>query len=114
MGEVRIVALEASLDIGGLHDPGSMADAVFLELSGDETAAPWPHDSWVELGREPTGFVTLVAGEEGEIDGLLSRVEEALRRDDRWKVLSIRRRPVRPAESEFAMVLTEIYRARGR
>jgi hypothetical protein len=116
MAEVRVQALEAQLDIGGLFDPGSMAHAVYLELGGDEagTAAPWPHDSWVELSAEPTGFVTLVAAEDDEMDGLLTRVEATLREDDRWTVLSTRRRPVKPVESEFAMFLTEMYRARIR
>ena len=36
MSEVRIQALEAKLDIGGLMDPGSMAEAVSQELDGDE------------------------------------------------------------------------------
>lgn len=116
MAEVRVQALEAKLDIRGLFDPGSMAHAVYLELGGDEagTVDPWPHDSWVELSAEPTGFVTLVAAEDDEMDGMLTRVEETLRRDDRWTVLSIRRRPVDPHESEFAMLLTERYRARVR
>ncbi len=116
MAEVRVQALEAQLDIGGLRAPGSMAEAVALELDGDEagTVPPWPHDSWVELNAEPTGFVTLVAAEDDEMDGLLARVEAALRRDDRWRVLSIRRRSVKPHESEFAMFLTKIYRERIR
>jgi hypothetical protein len=116
MAEVRVQALEAQLDIDSFMDPGSMAQAVSLELGDDEagTVAPWPHDSWVELSAEPTGFVTLVAAEDDEMDGLLTRVEAALQRDDRWTVLSIRRRPVKPHESEFAMFLTDIYRARIR
>jgi hypothetical protein len=113
MAEVRIEALEAELDIRGLHDPGSMASAVYDELGGDEDAGvlPWPHDSWVELNRQPPRFVTLVAAEEADMDGLLERVEATLRRDRRWEVLAIRRRPVSSFESEAAMYLTKVYRA---
>jgi hypothetical protein len=36
MAEVWVQTLEAQLDIGALMDPGSMAEAVSLELGGDE------------------------------------------------------------------------------
>jgi hypothetical protein len=116
MGEVRIEALEAELDMRGLHDPGAMASAVYSDLGGDDDAGvlPWPHDSWVELSEQPTRFVTLIAAEEADVDGLLEWVEATLRRDERWKVLSIRRRAVKPFENEAAMWLTKVYRARIR
>ncbi|HEY0279198.1 MAG TPA: hypothetical protein VGC32_13105 [Solirubrobacterales bacterium] len=113
MGEARVRTLEAELDLGDLLDPGAMAEAVGDELGGGwggEGPVQWPHDCWVELAPDPIRFITVVVADESQMDGVLGRIEATLRRDSRWKVLSIRSRPVSRFESEVAMELVRVPR----
>jgi hypothetical protein len=115
MAEVQARTLEAELDFDGMFDPGAMAAAVHDELGGEswrgEDCSQWPHDCWVELAQTPIRFITVVVARDGEMDGVLDRVEATLRRDPRWEVLSIRCRSVSDFESETAMDLVKLVRS---
>ena len=97
--------LEAELALGEEVDPAAVGAAVTVELCGHwehEGPCRWPHNSAIEVQRDPTRFRTLFVAGEREATLVRDRIETALRGDGGWRLIHVRSRPVAERERDLA------------
>ena len=105
------VTVEARLELGPDTDAAAPGAGVTVELCGHwEHDGPcrWPHNSEISASVHPARFRTVVVSADEERDEVVRRVEAALRRDDRWKVLTVAVRPVAADERALAERLARL------
>ena len=97
--------VEAELVLHDGVDPAAVGAAVTVELCGHwehEGPCRWPHNSAIEIEREPARFRTLFVADEPEAALVRDRIETALRGGSGWQVVDLRSRPVAEAEGALA------------
>jgi hypothetical protein len=65
----------------------------------------WPHNSQIGTDTHPALLRTVVVTSDNDRAEVLSRIEGALRRDDRWQIAKIAVRPVSDDERVLAQRL---------
>ena len=97
--------VEAELVLHDGIDPAAVGAAVTVELCGHwehEGPCRWPHNSAIEVEREPARFRTLFVADESEATLVRDRIATALRGDPGWHVVDLRSRPVAEDEGTLA------------
>jgi hypothetical protein len=97
--------LEAELALGEGVDPAAVGAAVTVELCGHwehEGPCRWPHNSAIEVQRDPARFRTLFVADEREATLVRDRIETALRGDSGWRLIDVRSRPIADGERDLA------------
>jgi hypothetical protein len=97
--------VEAELVLRDGVDPAAVGAAVTVELCGHwehEGPCRWPHNSAIEIEREPARFRTLFVADEPEVALVRDRIAMALREDPGWHVVDLRSRPVADAQGALA------------
>jgi hypothetical protein len=101
----RAYVVDAQLTLGDGVDPRSVGGAVTVELCGHRDhpgPCRWPHNNEIETRREAASFRTVFVAEEQEEAAVRTRIEDALRGGDGWRVLSVGSRPVAAGEHALA------------
>jgi hypothetical protein len=97
--------VEAQLHLLAGVDPAAVGAAVTTELCGHwehEGPCRWPHNNQIEQVEEGFTFRTLFIAPSEEEHDARNRIEDALRRSDRWEVVGIVGRDVAPSEAALA------------
>jgi hypothetical protein len=103
--DVGAFVVEAELVLQDGVDPAAVGAAVTVELCGHwehEGPCRWPHNSAIEIKREPARFRTLFVADEPEAALVRDRIETALRGGSGWQLVDLRSRPVAQAEGALA------------
>ena len=101
----RAYVVDAQLALDDDTDPRSVGAAVTVELCGHwEHPGPcrWPHNSAIEADRDTAGFRTVFVATDEEEPAVRTRIEDALRTEAGWRVLSVSSRPVADFERSLA------------
>jgi hypothetical protein len=97
--------VEAELVLREGVDPAEVGAAVTVELCGHwehEGPCRWPHNSAIEIERDPPRFRTLFIADQREAALVRDRIETALRGDLGWRLVLVRSRPLAEAERALA------------
>src|SRR4051812_29070277 len=98
------VAVDIALDVNAGTDSGAPGAEVTVALCGHwehDGPCKWPHNSAIDTSAEPALLRTIVVTTDEDRTDVLELIETALRRDQRWRVLSVAVRPV--ADNERAL-----------
>ena len=96
---------EAELQLDGATDPASVGAAVTTALCGHwehEGPCRWPHNNAIDAGRPIATFRTLFVAPEAEEAEVRERIEQSLRDDAGWAVVTTRSRLVLGDEQPLA------------
>jgi hypothetical protein len=105
MTDAGAFVVEAELVLHDGVDPAAVGAAVTVGLCGHwehEGPCRWPHNSAIEIEREPARFRTLFVADEPEAALVRDRIAKALRGDPGWHLVHLRARPVAGAEGALA------------
>ena len=101
----RAYVVDAQLQLEDGVDSREVGAAVTVELCGHwDHPGPcrWPHNNEIEERREAASFRTVFVAEEQEEPAVRTRIEDALRGGDGWRVLSVSSREVAAGERALA------------
>jgi hypothetical protein len=101
----RAYVVDARLDLDDGVDPRRVGAIVTVELCGEwDHPGPcrWPHNNAIETGRENAVFRTVFVADEHEEPAVRTRIEDALRGAEGWRVLSVSTRAVAAGERGLA------------
>jgi len=105
MSEPGAYVVEAELVLADGVDPAAVGAAVTVELCGHwehDGACRWPHNTAIDVAREPARVRTLFVAETAEAGRVRERIEGTLRGATAWRVMSIRSRAVADDERALA------------
>jgi len=108
MSDLHAAVVEADLELAEGTDPAAVGATVSGELCGSwdhEGPCRWPHRNEVDASVAPARFRTVATADEAEMPEVLRRIEEALRRDPRWSVVTVATRPASADEAELVDAL---------
>jgi len=97
--------LEARIALEKGIDPAAVGAAVSTELCGHwEHAGPcrWPHNSAIDATLDPARFRTVFVASDADEPVVRRRIEDALRRSDDWRLVTLGSRPVAAGELGLA------------
>ena len=93
------------MDLAAGDAPRRVGAVVTVELCGHwDHPGPcrWPHNNAIEAGRENSVFRTVFVADEQEEPAVRTRIEDALRGANGWRVLSVSSRAVAAGERSLA------------
>jgi hypothetical protein len=101
----RAYVVDAQLDLDDGVDPRRVGAVVTIELCGHwDHPGPcrWPHNNEIETSRANAVFRTVFVADEQEEPAVRTRIEDALRGAEGWRVLSVSSRDVAAGERSLA------------
>jgi hypothetical protein len=101
----RAYVVDAQLNLDDGVDPRRVGAVVTATLCGHwDHPGPcrWPHNNEIDTRRGATSFRTVFVADEQEEPAVRTRIEDALRGDDGWRVLSVSSRDVAADERSLA------------
>jgi len=105
------VAVDVALALKAGTDRAAPGGEVTVALCGHwehEGACRWPHNSAIDTSTKPARLRTIVVTAGEDRREVLDRIETGLRRDGRWRVLSLVVRPVAGDELVLAERLAHL------
>jgi hypothetical protein len=99
------IAIDAELELRPDADPAGPGAEVTVELCGHwdhDGVCRWPHNSRIETDAFPARLRTIVVVSDDDREEIRRRIEAALRRDDRWRVVTFATTAVNDREQALA------------
>jgi hypothetical protein len=101
----QAIVLDAALELAPETDPRAPGGEITAELCGSwdhDGRCRWPHNTAIETTTTPARLRTIVVVVAEDRPEVLERIGSALRRDERWRVLSVDVRGVTDDERPLA------------
>jgi hypothetical protein len=101
----RAFAFEAELELASGTDTRAPGGAVTVALCGHwdhDGPCRWPHNSRIDTSAVPARLRTIVVADDETRDEVVTRIEDGLRGDPGWTVLTCTTDTIRPDEQSLA------------